>query len=193
MQSKEDMKAFVVNLLNKNLPEHYYYHNQKHTLYVLEKTIEIAVAENCTKEEIDLLSVAALWHDTGFTKTYKGHEEESCKLARQYLPGYGYAAEAINTICEMIMATKIPQSPKNRLDEIVVDADLEYLGTPAAADMANDLFKELQALKPSLTRTAWNQTQISFLQQHHYFTRFCKERKAPGKQLYLDQLLKGNG
>ncbi len=193
MQSKEDMKAFVVNLLKKNLAAYFYYHNHTHTLYVLQKTMEIAAAENCTKEEIDLLYAAALWHDTGFTKTYKGHEEESCKLATQYLPAYGYTGAAINKICGMIMATKLPQSPKNKLEEIVVDADLEYLGTPAAAAMAADLYKELQALTPSLTAAAWNKTQISFLQQQHYFTRFCKENKTPGKELYLNQLIRSNG
>lgn len=55
----------------------------------------------------------------------------------------------------MIMATKIPQSPKNKLEEIIADADLEYLGTDEAAKKADDFFKELHHLHPSLTKEEW--------------------------------------
>jgi uncharacterized protein len=189
MQSNTYMQSFVVDLLKKKLSPFYYYHNYEHTLYVQEKAIEIGGHEACTAEEIDLLRAAALWHDSGFINTYNGHEEEGCLLARQYLPAYGYSNDDIGKICGMIMATKIPQQPKNKLEEIIADADLEYLGTDAAATTAEKLYKEQQHLDPLLTETAWNKTQISFLQKHHYFTRFCKEQKEPLKLLYLNKLL----
>ena len=184
------MKEFVINLLNSNLPHNYYYHNYEHTLYVLHQVLEIGEHENCTADEMKLLSAAALWHDTGYIKTYVGHEEEGCLLARQYLPAYGFSADDIDTICGMIMATKIPQSPKNKLEEIIADADLEYLGAASVGIKADHYFMELQTLNPLLTEEEWNETQISFLQQHSYFTRYCKENKEPVKQAYLNELLK---
>ena len=189
MQSKLHMKEFVINLLINNLPLFYYYHTYEHTLYVIEKVVEIGQYENCTEPEIELLKAAALWHDTGYINTYAGHEEESCMLARQYLPGYGYATEDVNKICGMIMATKIPQSPKNKLEEIIADADLEYLGTEHAAVLANNLFKELNALNPLVTQEAWNKTEIDFLTAHHYFTGYCKTNKEHIKQAYLKILI----
>ena len=189
MQSKLPVKEFVINLLNDNLSMFYYYHNYEHTLYVLDKAIEIGQHENCTAKEMELLSAAALWHDTGYINTYAGHEEESCLLARQYLPEFEFSAEDITRICGMIMATKIPQSPQNKLEEIIADADLEYLGTENAGVKADLFFNELQHLNPSLTKAEWNQTQISFLQQHHYFTSFCKSNKEPLKAAYLSKLL----
>ncbi|MEP7165457.1 MAG: phosphohydrolase [Ferruginibacter sp.] len=188
MQSNQPMKEFVMNLLKSKLPLSYHYHEPAHTLYVQDKTIEIATQENCTPKEIALLSVAALWHDTGFINIYKGHEEESCKLAMQYLPGYGYSADDIQTICGMIMATKLPQSPKNKLEEIIADADLEYLGAKDADIMAEKLFSELQSLNPALTREKWNRQQISFIKNHHYFTRFCREYRESVKSAYLKKL-----
>ncbi|MGB5007886.1 MAG: HD domain-containing protein, partial [Ferruginibacter sp.] len=167
----------------------YYYHNYEHTLYVMEKVLEIGNHENCSENELELLHTAALWHDTGYINTYKGHEAASCTLARQYLPGYGYSLEDIDRICGMIMATKIPQSPNNKLEEILADADLEYLGTDKAAVFANHLFKELKALDPQLTEEAWNKTEIGFLETHPYFTRFCKENKEHIKQAYLKRLV----
>ena len=51
MQSNIEMMNFVVRLLNANLPSYYYYHNYEHTLYVLEKALEIGLEENCTDGE----------------------------------------------------------------------------------------------------------------------------------------------
>ncbi|MGC4101133.1 HD domain-containing protein [Ferruginibacter sp.] len=190
MPNKLYMKDFVVALLKDNIPTGYYYHNHEHTLYVLAKAIQIGRHENCNEKEIELMSAAALWHDTGFIRTYAGHEEVSCSFAARYLPEFGFTDEEIAVVCGMIRATKIPQSPKNKLEAIVADADLEYLGTTLAADNAELLFKELQSLTPSLSKAAWNRMQVAFLQQHHYFTHFCKQYREPVKQAYLDELLK---
>ncbi|MEI9955665.1 MAG: HD domain-containing protein [Ferruginibacter sp.] len=189
MQSKLHMKTFVVGLLQDNLPVCYYYHNYEHTLYVQEKAIQIGRHEHCTEKEIELIDAAALWHDTGFINTYTNHEEAGCLLAKKYLPEYGFSDNEINAICGMIMATKVPQSPKNKLEEIIADADLEYLGTSGAPAKAEDLFRELQSLTPSLTKAAWNKVQISFLQAHHYFTAYCKIKKEPAKADYLQELI----
>ena len=183
------LNDLVISLLKTKIPATYYYHNYEHTLYVLDKAIEIGIAENCTSEEMKLLATAALWHDTGYIHTYKGHEEESCLLARQYLPGYDFTTADIDKICGMIMATKIPQSPQNKLEEIIADADLEYLGTSNAAVSANNLFKELNAIHPLLTEQDWNNTEIDFLTAHRYFTGYCKANKEHIKQAYLKSLI----
>lgn len=190
MQNKQHMEAFVTDFLKANLPPWYYYHSCEHSLYVMNKVVEIGEQENCTTEEIELLKTAALWHDAGYVKSYTNHEEEGCVLVRNYLPEFGFMAGEIKTICGMIMATKIPQSPKNKPEEIIADADLEYLGTADTGTKADLFFKELQHLNPSLTKADWDNTQISFLQKHHYFTRYCKENKEPIKQNYLNELLK---
>ena len=188
MQNDMQMKSFVINLLKDKLPPAYYYHDVEHTLYVVDKTIAIARQENCTENEIRLLSAAALWHDVGYINIYTGHEEESCALAKKYLPGYGFSDDDITLICGMIMATKIPQSPQNKLEEIIADADLEYLGADGPEIMAETLFRELQSLNPAFTKEQWDKQQISFLKDHHYFTRFCKENMEQVKAAYLKEL-----
>lgn len=191
MQSKQHMAAFVTDFLKSKLPSFYYYHNYEHSLYVMEKVIEIGQQENCTAEEIELLKAAALWHDAGYVKSYANHEAEGCELAWKYLPGFGFGIQDITSICGMIIATKIPQSPTNKLEEIIADADLEYLGTKEAGSKADLFFKELQYLDPSLTKTEWNKTQITFLEQHKYFTNFCRKNREPVKNAYL-KILQNN-
>lgn len=188
MQNNLPMQNFVIGLLNEKLPANYYYHDYRHTLYVMEKAIQIGYQENCSEEELNLLEVAALWHDTGYIKVYDGHEEAGCILASEYLPGFGFSAKDINMINGMIMATKIPQTPKNKLEAILADADLEYLGTDNVTEMANDLFRELQSLNPSLTKENWDKMQISFLQKQHYFTAYCLEKRESLKAAYLLKL-----
>ena len=189
MHIDKQLYNFVTNLLKTKISASYYYHNYEHTLYVINKVIEIGEQENCTIKELELLRIAALWHDTGYIITYNGHEEESCKLARRHLTGYGYSSDDINAICAMIMATKIPQLPQNKLQQIIADADLEYLGTNNAAEYATNLFKELNAINSLLTKQDWNKIEIEFLTAHHYFTGYCKANKEPIKQAYLKSLI----
>jgi uncharacterized protein len=183
------MRNFVIGLLRDNLPSNYLYHNPEHTLYVIEKALEIGKHEGCTNKELDFIGLAALWHDTGYIKTYQDHEEESCRLARHFLPEYGYSEEYINGICDMIMVTKIPQMPKNKLEEILADADLEYLGTADFSLKSDALFKELQFVRPSYTLSEWDQAQISFLGNHRYFTKYCQENKESVKREHLNKLI----
>jgi len=188
MQNNQSMRDFVIGLLKNNLPENYLYHNPEHTLYVIEKALEIGRSEKCTEDELEFLKVAALWHDTGYTKAYTNHEEQSCILARHYLPEYGYSGDYINRICEMIMVTKIPQLPQNKLEEILADADLEYLGTAEFEIKSENLFKELQSVKLAYTEAEWDKAQISFISQHHYFTPYCQGNKEPIKRKHLLKL-----
>lgn len=188
MQNRQVIKAFVLEKLEQLSP-YYYYHNIGHTLYVAEQCNIIGQYEQCSKHELHLLEVAALWHDTGFLITYQNHEEASCSLVRKHLPDFNYSTEEIESICTIIMATKIPQTPVNKLGEILADADLEYLGTDAAADRANDLFKERLYMNPNLTEQEWNSIQINFLSTHRYFTSYCQLNREFKKNNLLNQLL----
>ena len=113
----------IVKILDDNLPKHLAYHNVNHTLYVLDKAEYIAKKENIKKADIQLLRVAALYHDIGFVKSHVEHEKEGCNIAKRQLKTYGYSEDDIATVCGMIMATRIPQNPKNKLEEILADAD----------------------------------------------------------------------
>ncbi|MEO7444869.1 MAG: HD domain-containing protein [Ferruginibacter sp.] len=183
-----NMEIFVHRLLDDNLPPNYYYHNFAHTRYVLETAREIATYENCTDSEIALISMAALWHDSGFIHKYVDHEAESCRLARLYLPNFGYDTWEIEAVCAIIHATIMPQEPRNKLGEIIADADLAYLGTPEAFKIADMLYREIHFLNPSLTKEAWRLQQISFIKAHDYFTAWGAEYREAGKQAYLEGL-----
>lgn len=187
----EDIKTNVIHLLENELPTNLYYHNVSHTLRVLDHAIIIANYEKVTEHELVLLKVAALFHDIGFTKVYTNHEEESCKRAAKELAKYNFSEDEIVIIEGMIMATRLPQTPRNKLEMILADADLEYLGTDMFLEIGNRLYKELQFRNKELTITEWNKLQINFLTNHSYFTAYCKQFRDEVKAKHL-QTLKDN-
>ena len=68
------------------------------------------------------------------------------------------------------MATKLPQSPHNVLEEIVADADLDVLGREDFCSRNQALRDELAASGVSTIDLVWYGTQLQFMQAHHYFT-----------------------
>lgn len=161
----------IIQKLRDELPGHLSYHSVTHVKDVIAAAESIATSEGITGETLTLILTAALFHDTGFIYGSKNHEERSCEIAATYLSEYGYAAQDIEVIKGMIMATKIPQSPKNHLEEILADADLDYLGRDDFFVIGDKLYEELAMFGIVQSENDWNSLQEKFLENHHYFTK----------------------
>ena len=166
----KELQHYVFDLLETGLPSHFYYHNKEHTQYVVNASLQLAVAEQVSEEDMQLLLTAALLHDIGFTETVKNHEEKSCEISKRILPSYGFNAAAIDIICELIMVTKLPQQAHTPLAEILCDADLYYLGTDHFFEYGDRLFREMTALHTIGSFDEWDELQVRFLSSHRYFT-----------------------
>ena len=180
----EKAKDFILNKLENELSKKLDYHNLEHILDVYNASIQYAKLEGVNEEETILLRTASLFHDSGFIVKADGHEQISCEFAEQYLPNFSYSKSQIEKIKGMIMATKIPQSPKNHLEEILADADLDYLGRDDFEKISERLFQEL-ALND---RNEWNKIQISFFEKHNYFTDSAKRLRNEKKQENLEKI-----
>lgn len=186
----KNLEKFILEKLRNELNEHYYYHSPEHTKRVLEKSKIIAKYEKVNKNDLKLITIAALFHDIGFIKSRENHEEIGCVVARNLLNKHNLKQEEIDKICGMIMATKIPQTPLNQLEEILADADLEYLGTEDFKIISDYLFKELKFFSPELTEETWNKIQVNFLESHTYFTSYGKKFLSDVKKRNFNDLLK---
>ncbi len=183
-------KYFIVKKLNEELASNLYYHGFHHTVDVLNACIMIAEIEDVRDDELTLLKTGALFHDCGFLKTYKNHEEMSCDIARKSLPEFGYSPEQIEVVCGLIMATKIPQTPKTMLEQILCDADLDYLGREDFEFIASSLFREMTENNLIENEQDWNRLQVKFLNNHKYFTFFSKRLREDPKQRHLASIQK---
>ncbi len=166
----EKVHSFIITKLENELPKYLTYHNVHHTKEVLHTARHIGTAENITGPDLDILLTAALFHDTGFIETYKDHEEVSCQIARKFLPEYEYTDEQIEQVCNIIMSTKLPQTAHNKLEQVLCDADLSYIGTERYFSVAKTLYKELKNLVLIKNNDEWVKFQTDFLESHSYFT-----------------------
>lgn len=181
-------ERFILKKLIREVPGDLYYHGVHHTLDVLDAALTIARSEKLSDEQLRLLRIAVLYHDAGFIKLYKNHEQYGCELARQYLPDFGFTQKEIKIICNLILATAIPQSPSNKLEKIICDADLDYLGRNDFEKIAHSLFNELKRYSFVSNEDEWDEIQKKFLENHSYHTKFSKEKRDPVKQKHLQNL-----
>ncbi len=185
-----EVKSFILEKLSRELKPTLYYHDLSHTMDVLTSVERLAKLENVTGEDLVLLQTASLFHDSGMLKTYVGHELASTELTEEFLPGFGYSSDQIARINKMIMTTKLPQSATGALEQILCDADLDYLGRDDFFMIAHRLKFEwvVQNFKPT-TLKEWYLLQISFLTNHRYFTKSAIESREEKKQENLLQIM----
>ncbi|HRB31297.1 MAG TPA: YitT family protein [Ferruginibacter sp.] len=179
---------FIIQKLNSGLPAHLSYHSTQHTLYVTNKAVHLAKEEGVSGDDLLILKTAALLHDSGFLQNHLEHEAISCEVAKADLPKFGYSSTEIDRVCELISATKIPQSPKNKLSEILCDADLYYLGSSNYPKISELLFEEYKKLGIIKSRFEWLATQAAFLKEHHYFTNTAKLEQQEKKEHQLAEI-----
>jgi uncharacterized protein len=183
-------ELYILEKLDQKLPKDLFYHGLHHTRDVYGAALLIAKSEKISNENINLLKIATMFHDAGFMSHYKNHEEAGCKLARKILPEYGFDNKSIKIIEGMIMATKIPQSPKTQLERIICDADLDYLGRNDFQDIAKTLFDELKVYMNVKDEKIWNSIQLNFLKNHQYYTDYSRTRREAKKQKHLKEIIK---
>jgi uncharacterized protein len=183
------VKEFVVNYLSGKLNPVFHYHDLAHTLDVHESVIRIAGGEDISREEMQLLETAALFHDIGMTEQYDDHEIASVALSRSLLPGLGYNEREIEMVCSLIMATKLPTGPLTLPERIICDADLDYLGRSDFFMRSFQLRTEWELFGVmNCDPVEWLQFEAVFLRTHDYFTDSARTLREAGKKHNLDYI-----
>ena len=184
----EGARTYILRRLREELPTTRTYHSLAHTLDVYATAIDIAEKEGVSGEDLVMLKLAALYHDSGFILQDKEHEEASCRLVREVLPGFGSTTEQMDVICAMIQATRIPQAPLDVLARILCDADLDYLGRGDFQLIGSTLFEEMRSYGVLNTEREWNELQVRFLERHRFFTPTNISLREPVKLEHLSRI-----
>lgn len=179
----------IMSVLGRQLSPNLHYHSIAHTKDVVSAVERLALAENVTDEGLFLLKSAATYHDAGFVEKYEKNEPIGARMAEEILPLYGYSESHIEKIKELIFVTKIPHAPKNNLEEIICDADLDYLGRSDFHEIAARLCKELIEHGKIENEKAWDEIQIKFLTHHRYFTKTARKTRKNKKEANLLEVI----
>ncbi|MBN2007493.1 MAG: HD domain-containing protein [Anaerolineae bacterium] len=159
------------------------YHSLWHTWHdVLPAVDRLITLEYVSGEDALLLRTAAIYHDIGFVVQVADHEMIGAQIATYVLPRLGYTLQQIDRVYGMIMATRLPQSPKNLLEQILADADLDVLGRDDFWPRNKALRAECAAMGKRISDTKWCACQSEFLQSHRYFTASARALRNAQKQ-----------
>lgn len=168
------------------LDAHLTYHCKAHTRDVELQSLAIAAREGVTDlNDLFCLQVAALYHDNGFLETYSHHEEASCQIFLKDALEFGISAVNQEVIMQLIMATKVPQQPHTHLEQIICDADLDYLGRDDFYRIGDTLRREFIHYGVVPDDAGWEKLQLKFLQSHRYHTLSSQQLREPVKQQHL--------
>ena len=178
------VRDYMVLFLTKNLSDQLTFHNVGHTYEVVSAVREIAQECLLSEEDICVLQVSAWFHDSGYAYSYKGHEEESKKIAKKFLENYGCNKDFIRKVLQCIDSTKYPQNPVSEIGKIICDADMFHLTRTNYAKYEKALRLEFEKyLGLTFTDEEWQMENNNFFIKHQYFTKYGQNILAKFKEV----------
>lgn len=187
----ETTEKFVRTLLKGKLSPDLHYHNLPHTLSVKAACEQLAARAGLLEPEKEILVLAALLHDTGFTNVYEEHEKESQQIAAVFLGQQGYAQEKIEKVNACIQATYPPHEPQSALEELIRDADMYHLASEDYMQFNESLRHEWEVFQGQVySDSEWVELNYNFFKDHTYHTDAARELFGPQKKANLKALKK---
>lgn len=183
------VKEYVEELLSSKLPNYICFHTLMHTQEVVKAVIEIGGECHFSYSQIEVITLAAWFHDCGYTTTYTNHEESSKTIAMNFLKKNNYSNEKIVQVLACIEATRFPQNPESAEEKVLADADLYHFTKPDYPRYEQLLRKEFQVfLGKTFTDKEWALTNYNLLKKHNYFTDYGKNILQKFKEVNIKRL-----
>lgn len=173
-----EVKKYVNTILASL--ENLYYHQYAHSLDVYKRSTYLAKKEWLSKEEIEMLQIAALFHDTGFIIRYEKNEPLWAKIASNFLKSIDYPSEKIKTIERIILATDPDyKEPKDIYEAIIKDADIDNLWREDFFEKWGKVKEELEEIKKiRISDPDWHHSMLDILYKTQFYTKTqIKERQ----------------
>jgi len=122
--------------LKSQLPKELTYHSVAHTVDVLHEALNFGQALKLSKRELELLGIAAVFHDSGFLMAIENHEVIGAQFAVEAMRQYGgYSESECDLVAKAITNTLLTNATnvdladqRNRIEKCLLDADTSNLG-----------------------------------------------------------------
>jgi len=185
-----EVEVYVTGLFSRDCPSGLVYHNIDHTIRVVKNAELIGTYENLNEEEMDIVKIAAWFHDVGYLKKYMDHEEVSIQIAAGFLNDKGADREHVDRITESIRSTVVPQQPADKVSAVLCDADMMHLGMeqyPGIIGKLRDEWENMGVI--SLSEKKFIKTSIKTLMNHKFHTAYCRKELSGIKEQNLRNLV----
>ncbi|MCB0330626.1 MAG: HD domain-containing protein [Bdellovibrionales bacterium] len=175
---------------------HYSYHNESHTLDVMRESILFASVDGLPEEEMEVLAIAAAWHDVGFTKSPIDHEKTGAAMFKSHFERERFPeveGEHVETIMQMILDTKVQiiahgagaqQFARTHLSRYLLDADLSNLGRTDFFDCFERLMNESSA-----TRFDFHVAALGLMSRHRWNTDVAERMRLEQEMRNAQELV----
>ncbi len=182
MEIESKVREFVTDLFLDNDVEDLYFHGIQHTKEVVSASKHIGTESGLTEEDLEVLVIAAWFHDAGYIDKSPEHEQRSIEIATEFLNSQQYEHAKIEKIAGCIKATKVPQQPDNILEKILCDADMYHLSLEDFFQRTLLLRKELNNIQEQkISKKEYLRTTLKFMEDHEYKTEYGKTALKPLK------------
>ena len=186
---------YIRLLFRDELPEGFKYHGADHTLHptkgVVASANRIAISENISEHDRELLITAAYFHDTGYIRKYKKNEPIAARMAGRILILIGYKPDEVAKIQKMILSTDLVSEPESHVEKIICDADLDHFGREDFFKLDGGLREEWREKGMDVSDDKkWCKDTLELLKKHQYYTESQKKLREKGKQKNIKRLIK---
>jgi len=185
---------YIRELFKDELPDGIKFHDANHTLHPTKGVVavanRIAISENISEHDRELLIAAAYFHDTGYIREYDKNEPIAARMAGRILKLIGYKPQEIEEVQKMILSTDLDREPKTHFEKILCDADLDNLGREDFFKLDGKLREGRDARGLDVSDDAkWYRGTLEVMKKHQYYTESQKKLREKGKQKNIKRLL----
>ena len=186
---------YIRGLLRHELPEGLKFHIADHTLHptkgVVASANRIAISENISEHDRELLITAAYFHDSGYIREYNKNEPIAAEMAGRILKLIGYKPNEVVKVRKMILSTDLEREPKTHLEKILCDADLDHFGREDLFKLDGRLREEWRAEGIDVDDDLkWYKGTLEIIKKHQYYTESQKNLREKGRQKNIKSLLR---
>jgi predicted metal-dependent HD superfamily phosphohydrolase len=188
------VEQYIKELFRDELPDGIKYHDANHTLHPTKGVVavanKIAISENISEHERELLITAAYFHDTGYIREYDKNEPIAARMSGRILNLIGYKPSEVEKVQKMILSTDLEREPKTHLEKILCDADLDNLGREDFLKLDGKLREGRRARGIDVSDDAkWYKGTLKIIKKHQYYTESQKKLRDKEKQKNIKLLL----
>jgi len=185
---------YIRELFRNELPDGIKYHDADHTLHPIKGVVavanRIAISEDISEHDRELLITAAYFHDTGYIREYDKNEPIAARMAGRILKLIGFKPNEIKKVQKMILSTDLEREPKTDIEKILCDADLDNLGREDFFKLDGKLRDGRRARGIDVSDDAkWYRSTLEIIKKHQYYTESQKKLREKGKQKNIKRLL----
>ena len=173
----KEVENFTIQYYREKFSEKHSYHSIEHTKLVASICLNIAEDEKLDERNKQIVTVAAWFHDIGHAVNSDNHEEESCKIAREFLSEKDIDEEFILEVEKCIKATKLDYVATSLNEKIITDADIAHSGMTNFMEISNLYRTELCNMPgKKLSKIKYWEKTLEFLKTQNFQTKYAIEK-----------------